>query len=348
MKHVGLDVHQVNTTVVWVDDQTGEVSRARDLPTSAVPEHLLGVGVGEVLRVVMESGLHSKFLARQLLSCGFDVWVLDARKVAAQMPAYKTSKTDKLDARALAKMSFENAIHKMRVWVADERTEELRALTRTREKLVEQTTALRNEWRAQLAAFGLICPANDVLSPKAQRWFTEHFDTLPQWGQFCLQRLHESLLLLREQIRLLDRSIERQAAQDAACQTVRSLPGCGALLAVTIAAELGDVARFESLGRACSYAGLTPSVRKSAERAYIGRILRRGNPHLRRALVLLAQHFAWQKDLGETSLKKSYYRTLHKHGPNAAKMALARGLCRVIVAMLRADQAFAPPNPTAA
>jgi len=346
MKHVGLDVHQVKTTVVWVDAQTGEVSRARELPTAAVAEHL--AGVGEVLRVVMESGLHSKFLARQLLSCGFDVWVLDARKVAAQMPAYKTGKTDQLDARALAKMSFENALDKMRVWVADEHTEERRALTRTREKLVAQTTALRNEWRGQLAAFGLLCPANDVLSAKAECWLAEHLAAVPAWGQFCLQCVHDSLLALREQIKLLDREIERHAAADPACQKVRSLPGCGALLAVTLVAELGDVARFASLGRACSYAGLTPTITQSGDRSYTGRLTRRGNPHLRRALVLLAQHFAWQKDLGETSLKRLYYRTLHKHGPNAAKVALARGLCRVIVAMLRADQAFAPPQAQAA
>ena len=346
MKHVGLDVHQFNTMVVWVDEATGEVSRARELPTAQVPEHLLSLGA--VLRVVMESGSHSKFLARQLTSCGFDVWVLDARKVAAQMSAYKTGKTDKLDARALARMSFENAIHKLRVWVADEHTEELRAVTRTREKLVEQTTAWRNEWRAQLAAHGLHCPANDVLSSKAQRWLAEHFETMPQWGQFCLQRLHESLVALREQITLLDREIERHAAMDRAGQIVRSLDGCGALLSVTIAAELGDVARFASLGRACSYAGLTPSVKQSGERSYTGRLTRRGNPHLRRALILLAQHFAWQKDLGDTSLKKLYYRTLHKHGPNAAKVALARALCRVIVAMLRAAQAFAPSHQQAA
>ena len=346
MKHVGLDVHPAQTTVVWIDAATGEVSRARSVPTAEVPDQL--GRLGEVLRVVMESGLHSKFLARQLLSCGFDVWVLDARKVAAVMAAYKTSKTDSLDARALAKMSLENALPKLRVWVADDHTEEWRALTRTREKLVAQTTALRNEWRAQLAAFGLICPANDVLSPKASRWLAEHFDRLPAWGQFCLSRLHESLLALREQIRRLDREIERHAATDRASQVVRSVGGCGALLAVTIAAEVGDVARFASLGRACSYAGLTPSVRQSGERSYTGRIARRGNPHLRRALILLAQHFAWQKDLGETSLKKCYYRTLHKHGPNAAKVALARGLLRVIVAMLRADQPFTRPQPQAA
>ncbi|MEN6643566.1 MAG: hypothetical protein ABFE08_14095, partial [Armatimonadia bacterium] len=86
MQHVGLDVHQAKTTVVFVDDQTGEVSRARSVANAELPEYLLGLA--DDLRVVMESCLHSKFLARQLLSCGLEVWVLDARKVAAQMPAF--------------------------------------------------------------------------------------------------------------------------------------------------------------------------------------------------------------------------------------------------------------------
>jgi transposase len=346
MKHVGLDVHQVRTTVAWLDDETGEVSRACDLPNHQLTEHLAGLG-GD-LRVVMESGLHGKFLARQLVSLGFDVWVLDARRVAAQMPAYKTGKTDKLDARALARMSFENAIQKLRVWVPDERTEELRALTRTREKLVEQTTALRNEWRAQLAACGLVCDADDVLSAKAKSWLAANLKAVPKWRQFCLQCVYDSLCSVHQQIKRLDREIERQARQDPACQKLRTLPGCGPLLAVTIVAELGDVNRFVNLRRVCSYAGLTPSVHQSGDHNYTGRIVRRGNPHLRRALVLLAQHFAWQKDLSETCLKRRYYRTLHKHGPNAAKVALARGLCRVIVAMLRIGEDFRQPQKQAA
>jgi transposase len=346
MRHIGLDVHQTQTTLVWMDDAMGEISRARCLPTREVARHVRALG--DDLRIVMESGLHSKFLARQLISCGLDVWVLDARKVAAQMPAYKTGKTDRLDARALAMMSFENAIAKLRVWVPDERTEELRGLTRTREKLVQQTTALRNEWRAQLAAFGCVCPATDVLSPKARHWLTTVWEALPAWGQFCLQRIRDSLHALREQIRLLDREIARHAARDRACQVVRSVGGCGDLLAVTIVAELGDVKRFANLRRACSYAGLTPTVHQSGERCYTGRITKRGNPHLRRALTLLAQHFAWHKDLGHLPVKRRYYRTLHKHGANAAKVALARGLLRIIVAMLRADQPFAAAPAVAA
>jgi transposase len=131
MKHVESDVHQAGATVVWTDAETGEVSRARSVPTPAVLEHLQGLG--ECLRVVMGGGLHSKFLGRPLVSCGAEVSVLDARKVAALMPAHKTSKTDRLDARALARVSSDNALATLRVWVADDHTEELRALTRTRE-----------------------------------------------------------------------------------------------------------------------------------------------------------------------------------------------------------------------
>lgn len=321
-----------------MDDAVGETSRARCLPTREVARHVRARG--DELRVVMESGLHSKVLARQLLSCGRDVWVLDARKVAALMPAYRTDRTDKLDARALAQMSFDHAIARLRVWVPDDPTEELRALTRTREKLVQQTTALRNEWRAQLAAFGLVCPATNVLSPKAQRWLTTAWEQVPAWGQFCLPRIGDSLRALREQIRLLDREVARHAATDPACQLVRSVGGGGDLLAVTIVAELGDVTRFDNRRRVCSYAGLTPAVHQRGERCYTGRIARRGNPHLRRALILLAQHFAWHQGLDHLPVKRRYYRTLHKHGANAAKVARARGLLRIIVAMLRADPPF--------
>jgi len=338
MKHVGLDVHRVQDTMVWLDDETGELSRALTLPHDQMCQHLLGLE--GPLRLVMESGLHSKFLARQLISCGLEVWVLDARRTAAQMPAYKTNHTDKLDARALARMSFENAAEKLRVWVPDEHTEELRGLTRTRENLIQHTTALRNEVRAQLGAFGLQCPATDLLSLKGRRWLDEHREQLPEWGRLCLDCLLQSLLAVVAQIQVLDRQIEQHARTNPACQKLRSLPGCGPLLAVTLVAELGDVRRFASVGRACSYAGLTPSVSQSGSRCHIGPIVRRGNPHLRRALVLLAQHFAWQRDLGETRLKKRYYQVLHKHGPNAAKIDLARRLCRVIVAMLRADESF--------
>lgn len=340
MRHVGLDVHKQETTIWWIDDGTGEISRAQSVPTTEVTQHLLGLD-GE-LRIVMETALHGKFLIRELISCGLQAWLLDARKVAAAMPSYKTAKTDRLDARALAQMSHHNAIANLTVWIPDLHTEQLRALTRTRENLVCQTTMLRNELRAQLGALGLDLPATDVLGPKAQQWLAKQLPQLPEYAQFCLQRVAQSLRAVHEQIKLLDREIIKLSRRDPGCQQLQQVTGCGPLTAVTVVGELGNVARFPNHRRSCSYAGLAPLVKQSGEHSYTGPIPRGGNPHLRRALILLAQHFAQSKRNTDTALKKRYYRLLHKHGPNTAKVDLARLLLKVIIAMLRSGQDYQP------
>ena len=33
MIYIGLDVHKVNTTVAWLDNETGEISAAHNCPT---------------------------------------------------------------------------------------------------------------------------------------------------------------------------------------------------------------------------------------------------------------------------------------------------------------------------
>jgi transposase len=67
-----------------------------------------------------------------------------------------------------------------------------------------------------------------------------------------------------------------------------SIPGVGDLLGLTLASEIGDVARFGSPGKLIGYAGLAPKINQSGERsrrrAVEGRIAdaalgrRRGRP----------------------------------------------------------------------
>ena len=338
MKHVGLDVHLSQTCVYWQDDDSGESSRARLMPTREVPRHLRQLG--EVGPVVLETGVHSKFLARQLAALHFDVYLADAYKTALQMPSYKTSKTDRLDARALCAMSREQAVHKLRVWIPDEYTEQLRHLVRSREGLVQITTSLRAQIRCLLAGWGEVCPAHDLMGLQGRQWLDQVPERLPHEAQLALDALRQSLAAVVAQIQRLERDIRQQAQQDPRCQLLQTLPGCGPLTAVTIIAEIGDPSRFANSSRLCSYAGLAPTIRQSGERSYTGPLKARGNPHLRRILVLLAQHFSQRRDLGHHPLRRRYYRVLRQHGPNPAKTALARDLCRVLLAMLQTHQPF--------
>jgi transposase len=42
-----------------------------------------------------------------------------------------------------------------------------------------------------------------------------------------------------------------------------ALPGVGRLTAMTLVAEIGDIARFPTAGKLCAFTGLTPQVRNS-------------------------------------------------------------------------------------
>jgi len=131
MKHFGLDVHQVRTTVVWIDDETGEISPSRSLANAEIASYLQSFE--GPCRVVMEAGSTSSFLARQWNSLGIEAVVVDAHKAHGVLaPLHRGKKTDRVDAAGLAKLSARQWLADLVVWVPDEATHQLRLLTRTR------------------------------------------------------------------------------------------------------------------------------------------------------------------------------------------------------------------------
>jgi len=105
--------------------------------------------------------------------------------------------------------------------------------------------------------------------------------------------------------------------------------------AATVVAEIGDIRRFGTAKALRKHAGLTPTITRSGERSTTSRLVRACNKHLKQALILIAQSFARSVQTDGTSLEKTYYRCFFRHGPNPAKVALARQLCDVLFAMPR-------------
>jgi len=341
MKHIGLDVHQRDTKVCWIDDDTGQVSNRATVPTGQVVATVAAVP-GERC-VVLETGSQCWFLGRALASLAqTQVFVVDAFKARRSLEGmHPGKKTDKWDAYGLAKLSLERRAAPMAVWLADLPTHELRTLTRTRAALVQQTTALQNQLRALLRAEGLQCPRSDLMGRQAQRDLDALASLLPSLAAVCFGQLRASLVFLKQQIQTLEQQLAQQALAHPDCRRLMTLPGCGIILASTLIAEIGSISRFSQAKYLRSYAGLTPRICQSGERSYLGP-LARGHRGLKYALVLLAQHFAWHQGFADTHLKQAYYRCLHRHGPNPAKVALARHLCDVIFAMLRDGTDFTP------
>ena len=109
-----------------------------------------------------------------------------------------------------------------------------------------------------------------------------------------IELLGERIELLDERIAPLDRELGPLARADPRVSLLSTIPGIGPLLGLTIAAEIGDVARFASARKLIGYSGLAPRVKQSGERSRSGELSNAGSRALRFAAVEAAQG-AWRE-----------------------------------------------------
>jgi transposase len=146
---------------------------------------------------------------------------------------------------------------------------------------------------------------------------------------------------LERQIAPLDRELKGYARRQVGCKALMSHYGIGALTAVTILAELGEVSRFSSSRDAVRYWGLDITVKHSDQRRAPGHISRQGPPALRWALYEAAQIAR----RGERSPDRAYYlATKERIGGGRACIAIARKLLKRSYHTLRelGEEALAP------
>jgi transposase len=123
-----------------------------------------------------------------------------------------------------------------------------------------------------------------------------------------------------------------------------SIPGVAELLGLTIATEIGDIARFPTARKLVGYSGLTPRIKQSGQSARVGRISKAGPDTLRWAAVEAAQQ-AWRPNNPWHAL---YSDIKHRHGKtNPAKAAVARKILIAACHVLSLQQPFKPSAPRA-
>ena len=124
-----------------------------------------------------------------------------------------------------------------------------------------------------------------------------------------------------------------------------TIPGIGELLGLTIASEIGDIARFPSAGKLVGYSGLTPTIKQSGQSSRTGRLSKAGPDTLRWAAVEASQQ-AWRPN---NPWHELYTDIKRRHGKaNPAKAAVARKILIAAWHILSRDQPFKPAAPRAA
>ncbi len=152
-------------------------------------------------------------------------------------------------------------------------------------------------------------------------------------GQPMLERVVEPMLRAREALRcefhVLHRAVLAIVREDAVCRRLTSVPGVGALVAITFTSAVDDPARFRRSRSLGAYFGLTPKRYQSGETDVTGGISKAGDTMVRTALYEAANVMLTRAGKFST-LKRWALEVAKRRGPRRAKVALARKLATVL------------------
>jgi transposase len=316
--YLGIDVHKKTYAVTAICE--GVVIKKATL--SANPEGLVSFCkkyfVGAAIESAYEAGFSGFHLHRTLEKNGIKNIVVHAAGI--EVAAGDRVKTDKRDSLKIATQLAANRLRG--IHVPSEEREEKRALTRTRDMIVEHRTCVANQIKALLHQHGLILPTSkQKVCPK---WI-ESLKKLPMRDGIRDSLNH--LVTLWQQLTIGIKEINfkmvKQAGEDKALETVyRSAPGIGPVGARVLANELEDMSYFENERQLFSYTGLTPSEHSSGGHVRKGHISRQGKTIIRKILVLAA----WKAIQTDQKLRETFDRIAAKAGGKRAIVAIARRL----------------------
>jgi transposase len=247
------------------------------------------------------------------------------------------AKTDRIDAWVLAELSRRELVPA--IWLPDPAVRGERERARWRLHLVRHRTALNNRIHATLMAFGHPCPVSDLFGVAGRRLLDGL--ALPEpWAADVAAALR-LIDDLDEQIADCEAALRTLGADHPYVPLLRTVPGIGAVLGYTIAAEIGDITRFASPKKLIGHTGLCPTVYQSGRRDHRAALAKNGPKYLRWALIEAATHAARHPVYAER-YQRTRARLGKQRGPKVARVDLARRLAEAIWYMLTTNKPFAP------
>lgn len=278
----GLDVSD-RTCELCLIDEDGEVAERttfRNTPAAlaAIFQHRAP------LRVALEVGTHSRWIARALDSAGHEVLVANPRKLRA---IYENdNKDDRVDAEILARLARVDPTLLHPIRHRSESSAQALAVVRARDGLVRARAMLVNHVR------GAVKPTGARIAPCSTETFgRKAADQLPPELAEVLRPVVDQIATLTDTIRRYDRQIEKLCDERfPETRPLRQIAGVGALIALVFVLTLDDPTRFRN-GRAVgAYLGLRPRRSQSGQDDPQLRITKAGDRYLRKLLVGSAQY----------------------------------------------------------
>lgn len=307
--YCGLDL-SARTCQVCVIDEDLSVLVQEKVPNELSRIMELVEPYREDLEAVVESTFNWYWLVDGLREAGVEVCL--AHTLGLSMITGAKVKTDRRDALMLAKLLRAGMIPK--AYIYPKKTRPIRDLLRKRMKVTSLRAREYASLRKLLYRQGIAEHNRNgikrVIEEDLEMWFRDR--------RIELSAKHElrRIRFYTEQINEMERMIFSTVKESHPYHRLLAIPGIGAILAITIYYEVGEIERFSNARTFSSYCRVVPGVAQSGTSTRRGRGSKQGNPYLKWALFQAAVHAVRYSP----KVRRCYERHLRRHRGRARKL----------------------------
>jgi transposase len=335
VRSIGLDVHRDFCEVAIVE--AGAVRSAGRIETTPEALELFAQSLCATDRVVLEVTGNAWEIARIIEPHVGQVLVVHPGDTGIRQAR---AKTDRLEARALAKLLAAGSLDGL--WRPDEQTRTMRRRLARRSQLVRARTRAKNECHAALVRRLIKKPAVSDLFGLAGREWPRDVE-LPIEERETVDGCLRQIDFLDQEIAEVEKQVARDALVSPQIKRLMTVPGVNVIVAATFLAAVGDISRFRTSRQLVGYLGLDPRVRQSGSTpATHGRISKQGSASARHALV----EASWSVVRQPGPLHAFYQRIRARRGHQVAVVAAARKLACLFWCMLTRGEDYAYGQPS--
>ena len=285
--YVGMDVHKESIAVAYIANaHHAEVIYLGSIGTRQCDiDRLIRQlqSKSKELVFVYEAGPCGYWLYRYLTKRGHVCWVVAPSLIPQK--AGDRVKTNRRGAVQLARLMRSGDLTPVHVPQVED--EAIRDLSRAREDVLHDLKTAKHRLKAFLLRHDIRYTGRATWGPAHLRWRSEVVCPTPA-QQIVFQEYVHAVTEHTERLQRLERELQEHIQTwrlRPVVDALQALRGVQFTVAVTVIAELGDLARFDKPSQLMNYLGLTPSEYSTGDHRRQGAITKTGNAHARRALI---------------------------------------------------------------
>src|SRR5216117_1994276 len=326
----GIDLHANNSVIVVINEQDEVIYQKRlpnDLPTilgQLTPYHT------EMKGLVVESTYNWYWLVDGLMEADYRVHL--ANPAAIQQYDGLKYTDDHSDARWLAHLLRLGVLPEGYIYPKEERA--VRDLLRKRGQLVHQRTANLLSIQSLISR----TTGNSISAKYIKALDIQHVDgVLPNPDLVLALKANLAVMNSADaQIEILEKTVQDRVKLRPQFRFLKTVPGIGPILALTIMLETGEIERFASVGNYASYCRCVGSRKISNGKRKGSGNTKNGNKYLAWAFVEAA-NFAIRFS---SRIKSFYQKKKSKSHAIVAIKAVAHKLCRACYYIIKDQVVF--------